>query len=56
MEPTQDQDITCADCSRTFKFTVRDQQFYADKGFKPPKRCKSCREEAKAAREARQLD
>ena len=35
--------IKCQDCGEDFVFTVRDQRFYADKGFPPPKRCKNCR-------------
>ena len=48
----QDQDINCIECARPFKWPVREQQFYTEKGFKPPRRCKSCREERKAQQEA----
>ena len=34
---------TCA-CGSDFYFTERDQEFYKDKGYTPPKRCKPCRE------------
>lgn len=42
--------ITCADCSSEFTFSSEEQQFYAEKGFSTPRRCKSCRAAAKAAR------
>jgi CxxC-x17-CxxC domain-containing protein len=46
-----DQVIACADCGTEFNFTAAEQEFYAQKGFaSPPKRCKPCREAAKAAR------
>lgn len=35
--------IKCQDCGEEFNFTEKDQTFYQEKGFKPPKRCKSCR-------------
>ena len=38
-----DQTISCKDCKADFVFTASDQQFFADKGFQPPKRCRACR-------------
>jgi len=41
--------ITCKDCGETFIFTVREQEFYEEKGFNnKPVRCKSCRDKKKA--------
>lgn len=46
-----EQIITCVDCGVEFPFTVSEQEFFAEKGFtNPPRRCKSCRSAAKAAR------
>src|SRR5271169_3150756 len=45
---SDDQEITCADCGNSFVFTAQEQSFYAEKGFSPPKRCRSCREQRKA--------
>lgn len=42
-----DQTIRCQDCGQDFAFTERDQDFYAGKGFTPPKRCRPCREKRK---------
>jgi hypothetical protein len=39
-----DQTLTCVDCQTQFQFTERDQEFFAEKGFTPPKRCKPCRD------------
>lgn len=45
----QDKMIVCQDCGNEFAFTVRDQEFYEEKGFtNEPKRCKSCRDKRKA--------
>jgi len=43
-----DQEITCVDCQTPFTFTERDQQFYTERGFTPPKRCLRCRRAKKA--------
>ena len=42
--------LTCADCGVEFEFSDSEQQFFAEKGFSPPRRCRSCRAAAKAAR------
>lgn len=40
----QDQTLTCRDCGKSFVFTARDQEFFAEKGFtNAPTRCKDCR-------------
>lgn len=45
----QDKIIVCQDCGEEFTFTVRDQEFYEEKGFtNEPKRCKACRDKKKA--------
>lgn len=55
----QDVEIKCRgvdlknDCpdNATFIFTAKEQEYYADRGFEKPKRCKACREEKKARSE-----
>lgn len=42
-----DQTLTCKDCQNPFVFTDRDQAFFTQQGFTPPKRCKPCRDENK---------
>lgn len=42
--------LVCQDCGKEFEFTVRDQEFYKEKGFSEPKRCKDCREKRKQER------
>ncbi len=45
--------LTCKDCSAPFEFTVRDQQFYLEKGFtNEPQRCRDCRNARKTMRPA----
>ncbi len=40
----RDRVLKCVDCSAEFVFTVGEQLFFADKGFKhEPKRCKPCK-------------
>jgi CxxC-x17-CxxC domain-containing protein len=49
----QDKFLLCKDCGNEFPFTVRDQQFYAEKGFEnEPQRCRDCRTSRKNTRPA----
>ncbi len=44
----EDKSIKCVECQEDFTFTVAEQEFYAEKGFKnEPARCKPCRLEKK---------
>ena len=44
----EDKSISCKECGRQFVFSVRDQQFYAEKGFQnEPQRCRDCRQARK---------
>lgn len=43
-----DREINCAQCQTPFVFTAREQQFYTERGFQEPKRCKACRDNRKA--------
>lgn len=44
----EDKTIVCKDCGKEFIFTVREQEFYKEKGFdNEPVRCKPCRDENK---------
>lgn len=50
----KDEIIVCKNCQKEFAFTVRDQEFYEEKGFtNKPVRCKDCRIERQKAREKR---
>jgi len=45
----EDKTLTCRDCGAPFVFSVRDQEFYAQKGFtNEPQRCRDCRQARKA--------
>ena len=47
----QDKTLTCKDCGTSFVFSIRDQQFYAEKGFEnEPQRCRDCRTQRKNQR------
>ena len=48
----QDIKIVCKDCCKEFTFTVGEQEFYKEKGFSNPVRCKDCREKRKAEKNA----
>lgn len=39
----RDQLIICVQCNTEFEFSAKEQQFYENKGFNPPKRCPQCR-------------
>lgn len=47
-----DQMIVCCDCGATFAFTKTEQQFFAEKNFRPPKRCMPCRRVVRARHDA----
>lgn len=44
----QDQTIQCKDCGTDFVWTAEEQEFYQQKGFNAPMRCKDCRVKARA--------
>jgi len=46
----EDKTITCDACKEEFVFTAGEQEFYTERGFTEPKKCKPCRDAAKAAR------
>ncbi|MGO9324975.1 MAG: CxxC-x17-CxxC domain-containing protein [Terracidiphilus sp.] len=43
-----DMQITCSDCGQEFTFSSADQQFFQERGYSTPKRCKPCRQAKKA--------
>jgi len=45
-----DTELTCKDCGKPFVWTEKEQQFYKEKGFSEPKRCRDCRVIKKQAR------
>lgn len=57
MSGFEDKKIVCADCGNEFDFTVREQEFYQEKGFEnEPKRCQDCRRAKKnQAREQHEI-
>lgn len=44
----EDKKIVCKDCGKEFTFSVSEQEFFSEKGFSDPIRCKTCREAKKA--------
>jgi len=47
----QNKALICEDCGTPFDFSVRDQMFYAEKGFEnEPQRCRQCRTARKEQR------
>lgn len=47
--------ISCVGCKKNFEFSDKDQQFFKQKGFTEPKRCKDCRIKKRQEREAEEL-
>jgi len=47
-----DREITCKDCKTKFTFTAGEQQWFAERDFTDPVRCKPCRDQKKAQKEA----
>lgn len=54
--PRVDKKLQCVDCQDWFIWGARDQAFYAEKQFTPPKRCRACRALAKEARQKREAE
>jgi hypothetical protein len=50
MSEAQDQQLTCADCGGKFLWSTSEQEFYREKGFQQPQRCKECRQARKERR------
>jgi hypothetical protein len=46
----QDKILNCRDCPAEFVFTAREQAFYAENNYTPPRGCKPCRDARKAQR------
>lgn len=47
MITNKDIKIKCQDCGSEFIFSAPEQNFYEEKGFIPPKRCRYCRQKHK---------
>ncbi len=47
-----DERLTCQDCQAFFTFSVNEQAFYRERGFRPPVRCADCRAQRRAERNA----
>lgn len=43
IQSEKDIEITCKDCSEKFWFTEKEQDFYRQKEYSQPKRCRNCR-------------
>ena len=41
----RDKELVCLECKQPFHFKAKEQAFYAEQGYPPPKRCPSCRAE-----------
>jgi CxxC-x17-CxxC domain-containing protein len=41
--------LTCSDCGQEFVFTAGEQQFYQERGYSAPRRCKPCRQAKQAS-------
>jgi endogenous inhibitor of DNA gyrase (YacG/DUF329 family) len=46
----KDKIIKCIECAQDFAWTVGEQEFYQQKGLKPPVRCPICRAAFKEAK------
>jgi len=51
MEDKKDIEIICDGCGEPFIFSARDQEFYEENKYVPPKRCRKCRLVRKKERE-----
>jgi len=46
----QDKKIKCIDCKKDFIFSAGEQEFFKEKGYSEPIRCKDCRNKIKDKR------
>ncbi len=44
---SEDQTITCVDCTAKFTWSASEQELYSESGFSAPKQCKLCKEARK---------
>jgi hypothetical protein len=49
----QDKVLTCSDCRGEFVWSGREQELYAEKGYRPPERCLDCKQAQRVAFERR---
>ena len=47
----EDKNVVCKDCGNEFEFTAGEQEFYAERNFQEPTRCRSCRDARKQQRQ-----
>lgn len=47
----ENRQINCIVCGTEFTFTVEEQEFFQSKGFQEPRKCKPCRQAAKAQKQ-----
>jgi len=52
IEPRGSERLKCWECGKRFEWTVKEQDKFRMRGWEPPKRCESCREERRNMREA----
>lgn len=51
----QDRELKCVECNATFTFSAGEQDYFAQRAYRDPKRCRACRDKRKqeqAAQEA----
>ncbi len=46
----EDRTLVCEDCSEEWIFSADEQQFFDERGYQTPKRCKPCRQKRKMSR------
>ncbi len=46
----EDRTLVCEDCNEEWIFSADEQQFFNERGYQTPKRCKPCRQKRKMSR------
>lgn len=52
----QDKALTCLECGNEFILSSDEQEFYDERGFEEPKRCRPCRQKPRRERSERTSD
>ena len=52
MSNFSDQTLQCVECGKDFKFSAKDQVFFEQQRWTPPKRCHDCRRASRERKKA----
>jgi len=54
--PFEDKELICQDCGQAFIFSASEQEFFSQKNFSEPRRCRNCRRSRRSQKNGGQPD